>query len=61
MTTQIFALILVVLSFAVLFTWAFWPGNKARFEAQGRSVLDLDDSRQAHHNKQTNKLEGEAS
>jgi len=40
MTTQIFALILVVLSFAALFAWAYWPGNKARFEAHGRLILD---------------------
>jgi cbb3-type cytochrome oxidase subunit 3 len=47
MTTQIFALILVVASFAALFTWAFWPGNKSRFEAQGRLVLDAEHSQQA--------------
>lgn len=45
MTTQIFALILVVLSFAALFTWAFWPGNKARFEAQGKLVLDNENNK----------------
>lgn len=35
-----------VLWFALLFlgivVWAFWPGNKARLEAQGRIPLDDD-------------------
>lgn len=47
MTIQIFALILVVASFAALFAWAFWPGNKARFEAQGKLVLDSEQTPQA--------------
>ena len=47
MTTQIFALILVVVSFAALFTWAFWPGNKARFEAHGKLILDADSTQPA--------------
>ena len=46
MSTQIFALVLVVLSFAALFTWAFWPGNKAHFEAQAKLILDDDTAAQ---------------
>jgi len=44
MTTQIFALIIVVISFSVLFAWVFMPSNRARFEAQGKQILDSDDS-----------------
>ena len=47
MTTQIFALILVVASFTLLFAWVFWPGNKARFEAQSKLVLDAEHTAQA--------------
>lgn len=42
MTPQIIALIVVVISFTLLFTWIFWPGNKQRLEGLGRSALDLD-------------------
>jgi cbb3-type cytochrome oxidase subunit 3 len=54
MNSQIVALIFVVLSFALLFTWVFWPSNKARFEAQGQMVLDRDDVK-------SNQSEGEKS
>ncbi|MCU0987779.1 MAG: cbb3-type cytochrome c oxidase subunit 3 [Acetobacteraceae bacterium] len=30
------------LLFAGIVAWAFWPGNKARFEARGRIPLDDD-------------------
>ena len=44
MSSQIFALIFVVLSFTLLFTWVFWPSNRARFEAQGKMILDADEN-----------------
>jgi cbb3-type cytochrome oxidase subunit 3 len=44
MTGQIIALIVVVMSFTLLVTWVFWPGNKQRLEGLGRAALDLDSS-----------------
>ena len=44
MSTQIIALIFVVFSFTLLFAWAFWPANKARFEAQARLALDSENT-----------------
>ncbi len=43
MSSQIIALIFVVLSFTVLFTWVFWPSNRERLEAHGQLALDPED------------------
>ena len=43
MSTQIIALIVVVLSFSVLFAWVFWPSNRERFENLGKLILDSEE------------------
>lgn len=40
MDTRILALMIVVIGFAVLAAWVFWPKNRERLEAHGRIVLD---------------------
>ena len=42
MSWQILALIVVVVGFSLLLGWAFWPGNKRRFEQLSRIPLDSD-------------------
>ncbi len=46
MSAQIFALIVVVIIFTLLFAWVFWPGNRERFENQGRSIIDTQEPEQ---------------
>ena len=40
MSATIFSLIAVVLAFSALLAWAYWPSNKAMFEAHGRIPLE---------------------
>jgi len=47
MSTPIIGLIIVTLSFAVLFAWVFWPSNRERFESHGKLILDSDDAEPA--------------
>jgi cbb3-type cytochrome oxidase subunit 3 len=37
---KLFALLLVVVCFAWLVLWVFWPSNRARLEAHGSIALD---------------------
>lgn len=38
-----FALVWFFLLFVGILIWAFWPGNKKKFEDAGRMILDDDD------------------
>jgi len=42
MNLQIAGLIFVVILFTCLFSWAFWPGNRSRFQANAESILDTE-------------------
>ncbi|HIJ85610.1 MAG: hypothetical protein HW380_1595 [Magnetococcales bacterium] len=37
-----FSLILFFLLFLAIVIWAFWPGNRQRFEKEGEKILDED-------------------
>lgn len=43
MSSQILALLVMVVSFAALVAWVYWPGNKTRLEGQGSEILELED------------------
>ncbi|MBF0427999.1 MAG: cbb3-type cytochrome c oxidase subunit 3 [Magnetococcales bacterium] len=40
--TQQFALVWFFLLFCGILLWAFWPGNKKRFEREGQKILEED-------------------
>lgn len=50
MNLQIAGLIFVVILFSCLFTWAFWPGNRRRFQANAESILDTEPSSNTREN-----------
>ncbi len=37
------ALVIFFSLFVAILVWAFWPGNRKRFEKLGRTVLEEDD------------------
>ena len=39
--SQVTSLFMFILMFAGVLTYALWPSNKARFEAEQREALDL--------------------
>lgn len=42
--TRQFGLVWFFLLFVAIVAWAYWPGNKKRFEQEGRKILeDADD------------------
>ena len=43
MSMQILALIVMVISFTLLFVWVYLPGNRSRFEDQAKLILEPDD------------------
>jgi len=53
MSIQIFGLIIVMLGFATLVTWVFWPGNRERFESHGRLILDAQEDEEAEQGGQS--------
>ncbi|MBF0179937.1 MAG: cbb3-type cytochrome c oxidase subunit 3 [Magnetococcales bacterium] len=42
-----FGLVWFFLLFVAILVWAFWPGNKKRFEDEGRRILE-DEERDRH-------------
>lgn len=41
--SQQFALVWFFLLFVGIVVWAFWPGNKQRFEKEGQKILEEGD------------------
>ncbi|MBF0126330.1 MAG: cbb3-type cytochrome c oxidase subunit 3 [Magnetococcales bacterium] len=39
-----FALVWFFVLFVAILVWAFWPGNKKRFEREGQKILEEDDA-----------------
>ena len=44
MSMQILALIVMVISFTLLFVWVYLPSNRSRFEDQAKLILESDDT-----------------
>jgi cytochrome c oxidase cbb3-type subunit 4 len=40
--SQVTSLLMFISLFIIVVAYAFWPGNRQRFEKQQRSALDLD-------------------